>query len=277
MIKGWHRLLLPLACLACVPGAAHAQDHLIGTESALTIEMPGQGERRAVWISVPPGYERSGATRYPVAYVLDGRGLFPGAVAAARFLSVFEGAPGMIVVGIDSVNPAARRRDLTPVRAASDAEGASGQADRFAAFLAGGIVPRINMDFRTDGRAVLIGHSLAGLFALDAWHRRLPAFDGYIAISPTLPWADNEIMGRIASRAKGSSNAKAPFVFVSMAADTPAYLAQMERLESMAPQLAPAWQFARFPDDTHVTTVPGALFRGLRLYHQHLAAGPPKP
>lgn len=261
---------------ACCQGATWARDPLIGAEISISLPIADNASR-ALWVSLPPDYEQAAGRRYPVMYVLDGRGLFPIATASARFLSVFEGAPEMIVVGIDSASQAARRRDFTPVRAPADAEDVSGHADSFSAFLVKTVLPRVERDFRADGRSILVGHSLAGLFTLDARLKGLPAFDGYIAISPTLPWAGNEIMNRIERQPRESGAEKGPFVFVSMAADTPSYVTQMDRLQSLTSGVASDWHLARFPDETHVSTIPVALVRALRAYHQGDAATEAQP
>lgn len=257
-------ILMVLASLWPEPAMAR-QEPITGRETTFVVENGPWPEARRVWVSTPAGYEVESAARHDVFYVLDGRGLFPQAVAHARFLSLFEGAPEPIVVGLDSASPAARRRDFTPTRGA-DPSTASGGADAFIDSLTD-LKARIDADYRTSGRDVLIGHSLAGLFTLHVLERAPGLFDGHIAISPTLSWDDAEILPRLQARLETPA-ADPPFVFISMADDSDAYRAGMDRLETMVRRVEAPWRLARFPDESHVSTVPPALFRALRLLHQ---------
>lgn len=248
------------------PTPALAQEaSLLGRETAFVVAADAIPEPRRVWVSLPESYEAAPDRQYDVLYVLDGRGLFGEAAAHARFMSLFEGAPEMIIVGIDSVSPAARRRDFTPTPGAADPTEA-GQADRFLGFLIDTVEPGVSSRYRTSGRAILVGHSLAGLFALHARLSRPEAFDAYVAISPTLSWDQARIIGDIASSlADPTKGQVATPVFVSMAeGDSASYRAAMDDLERAVAD-RPEWRTARFAGEDHVSTVPAALLRGLRF------------
>lgn len=48
--------------------------------------------------------------------------------------------------------------------------------------------------FKTDGRAILIGESLAGLFVLETFLREPDSFSDYIAVSPSLWWNGGKVV-----------------------------------------------------------------------------------
>lgn len=243
--------------------SAHPDPQLLGRETVVSLPGPTRAETRLVWVALPPDYEAWPDRRYDVVYVLDGRGLFPSAVAAARFLATYEGAPPVIVVGIDSLGPAERRRDFTPTPGDGPPQG-SGGAAAFLDFLAETVLPHVDGAYRTRPRRLLIGHSLSGLFALHVRLSRPDLFAHHLAISPTLGWDGAEILSRIAEppRRTGQGLGSA---YVSMADDAPSYLAAMAELERLVVR-RPEWTLARFPGHSHVTTVPPALFAGMRLW-----------
>ena len=87
---------------------------------------------------------------------------------------------------------AARARDFTPTRVASDAS--SGGADAFLDFLEQQLIPFIDQTYRTNpaDRAIL-GHSHGGLFALYAMQQRPKLFQRVVASSPTIGWDNRKL------------------------------------------------------------------------------------
>lgn len=253
------QLALVVALVWAAPAAAQTPG-LLGREIVVSVAGPEAGEARTLWIALPPDYDGPDQQRYDVVYVLDGRGLFPTAVAAARFLTAYEGAAPVIVVGVDSLTPALRRRDFTPTVGPA-APGEAGQADAFAEFLARTVLPRVEGAYRTGERRLLVGHSLSGLFALHVRAARPDLFSDHVAISPTLGWDGAEIVNRLGV----GTAAPTGLTYVSMADDAPPYQAAMAGLEQ-AVRGQPGWTLARFPEESHVTTVPPALFAAMRLW-----------
>lgn len=252
-------LALAVGLIWTTPAAAQTPG-LLGREIVASVAGPGPDETRTLWIALPPDYDAPDQRLYDVVYVLDGRGLFPTAVAAARFLTAYEGAAPVIVVGVDSLSPALRRRDFTPTLGAA-APGEAGQADAFADFLARTVLPHVDGAYRTGQHRLLVGHSLSGLFALHVRAARPDLFSDHAAISPTLGWDGAEIVDRLGAGAAAPTGS----AFVSMADDAPPYQAAMDGLEQ-AVGGRPGWTLARFPDESHVTTVPPALFDAMRSW-----------
>ena len=177
------------------------------------------GQRQAVRIYLPPGYEESHRV-YPVLYMFDGQNLFDRAttaygmewgidetvedlVAAGRF-------PGVVVVGVDSPNGPGQRYaqysawdwmfDGTPVVA----DGAA-TAD----LLVEEVIPYVQRTYRVasdPGRVGLAGSSMGGYMTLYVGVRHPDVFGRLLAFSPIVldePMAGYELRDFIGHRGFG--------------------------------------------------------------------------
>ena len=134
------------------------------------------GELRTLHINLPPNY-RIAKQRYQVTYVLDGqvKPFFDLAVAAAGYSLSGDprdfAMPPQIIVGIEQKN---RGDDL----ARND--------ERVTRYVVDEVIPYIEREYRTLPYRTLIGHSLAGRFALLTLCRAPTIFPAIIAISPSV-------------------------------------------------------------------------------------------
>ena len=158
-------ILLFIVGLVKIPSALSdpsASPHIFRIKSKIL------GEERVVWVSLPQNYALA-KQRYPVIYLLDGndRALFDLTVGAAGydlFLDAYDHAlPEEIVIGIGQKD---RGNDFGK------------NAANFYRFLVEEVVPFIERTFRTTPYRTLIGHSLAGRFALRALCRGPSRFSG---------------------------------------------------------------------------------------------------
>lgn len=160
------------------------------------------GEDRDLLISLPETYadNQYAKRRYPVIYLLDGAAYLDATVGIVHHLSAPNAAvqriPESIIVAIKNTN---RRRDMTPSRMTSGpySEGSGGAAS-FRSFLEKELILQVNARFRTDKSAILIGHSLAGLFVLNTFVEEPRLFRAYIATDPSLWWDDNLLARKLA-------------------------------------------------------------------------------
>lgn len=162
------------------------------------------GDDLEVSVALPAG---SGPAR-AMLVVLDPSALFLTAVETSRTLSRLAGDEYRIaVVGVGTAVDAdyghKRFRDFTPLadegfRNGPDGAPAlgTGGGDRFLAALADDVLPAVTNEVAlADGAPVAIaGWSLSGLFALWAWNTRPELFDRAIAVSPSLWWADHDLL-----------------------------------------------------------------------------------
>jgi predicted alpha/beta superfamily hydrolase len=146
------------------------------------------GRRFHIFVRVPEQYADEEIARYPVVYVLDGDLLFPILAASHLALTIDEGLPDAMVVGIayGSFDPSINRRgyDFTaPSEPADDPQ--RGGAPAFHDFLKSELIPEIEKRYRADpSRRVLFGQSLGGSMVLYSAFTEPDLFWGRIASNP---------------------------------------------------------------------------------------------
>jgi predicted alpha/beta superfamily hydrolase len=160
---------------------------------------------RDVRVYLPPSYQSS-TKRYPVAYLLDGDmwsvdNLLNNYMKSGRFEE-------MIVVKISSTEN--RTSDFLPYEDAylrSVQPSYTPNARRFADFIVGDLIPRIDREYRTmadrDNRAI-IGASFGGLFATWTAFNYESTFSMAGAFSPSFWVADFKLYDEIAAMPKRS-------------------------------------------------------------------------
>jgi predicted alpha/beta superfamily hydrolase len=193
--------------------AVHAQDDSIIIGNTVRLQSSILNEERTLQISLPTGYGNS-QERYPVIFVLDGRGQFAQTVGAVRFLGRVNKIPQAIVVGIPNTN---RNRDLSPPITDPDLRKAypdSGGADSFLAFLTEEVRSYVDEHYRTWPFQILFGHSLGGLFTVHTFLNSPDAFSAHIASSPAL-WVDNAAAVRSAEEILDTDPDRRGFLFLS--------------------------------------------------------------
>lgn len=253
-------LALPASAAPALTGGAPI---VVGQSFDLTSAVLGQTLKVNVWL--PPGYADPGR-RFPVLYLLDGAEDqdFQHIAGLAQVLELNGQYGEMIVVGISDKD---RQHDLTfPSSDPRDLKDAptSGGSAAFRRYLATELQPAIDAKFRTNGRRVLIGESLAGLFTVETFLKQPTLFDGYIAISPSL-WWDNGSLVKAAPDLLAAQPAGARTLYLSVANEGPAMrvdaLAEVIRAK---PPRDLTFYFAPLPDETHATIYHPAALDALR-------------
>lgn len=174
------------------------------------------GKDYQVTISLPPSYDRRRSHQYPLVVVLDANLYFNLLADSARAMHRFGPVPEVIVVGIgyplksligeDFKRFTAHRvRDYTPVpsRCLESQLSAwlggrkveTGGAGRFLAFIRDEILPDIETRYWADPNdRTLVGHSLAGLFALHAMFQEPRVFHRYLSGSPAIGYGEQSLL-----------------------------------------------------------------------------------
>ena len=224
-----------------------------------TIKSQSVGEDRTILVKVPANYERSEA-RYPVVYMLDAHhpqnAMMTGLVEQQVWGDVM---PDSIIVGIQNTN---RLRDMTPTP--GDRPGAGG-AEKFLRFIETEVVPFVDKNYRTHPFRTIAGHSLAGLFVVNAFIERPDSFNGYIAASPNVHWDNNYVIKRAeeAFRKRADWN---KFLFVALG-DEPSYLGGYNAFLGLLDRSKPKgleYDFRQFKDENHGSVLLPAYYAGLR-------------
>ena len=160
---------------------------------------------RDVIVYLPPGYDASKTERYSVLYLHDGQNIFDGATSfipgqewrvdeTAQSLIAAGKIEPLIIVGIYNTG-AGRINEYTP---AADAKyKAGGKADLYGRMLTEELKPFIDATYRTrrDGKHTgLGGSSLGGLVSLYLGLKYPNVFSRLAVVSPSVWWADNQIV-----------------------------------------------------------------------------------
>ena len=185
-------LLGALALLVLFSSSAFAQ---YGAPTKLTIKSSVLGEDRVILVRTPPGYVTNNL-KYPVLYMTDGDAHIGHTASTIDFLVRNGRMSDLIVVGITNTD---RTRDLTPAKATgpnADRLPTAGGADNFLKFIETELIPEIEKTYRVQPYRILAGHSLGGLFAVHTLITRPELFNSYIAVSPSLQWADEATLKR---------------------------------------------------------------------------------
>lgn len=154
-----------------------------------TIESTTLKTKRAYNVYLPPSYySTNDKAKYPVIYVIDGDYNFHYLTGLVEQLSsISSKIPEMIVVGISDIGHEDYIKNCTPFDKKSNKDG---QSEKFLNFITTEIQPIINEKYKVSEYNILIGHSLGGLFTINALLSKPESFNAYIAISPSLWWAD---------------------------------------------------------------------------------------
>jgi len=271
--------------------------------------LPHPSGEGALTISVAPPAGPIPESGVPVLYVVDGDLLFGMAAEIARAVSSVTAFPAHYVVGIgydaDYADFLKRRTaDLTPPIGAGALESlgglaaaiggaAGGGADAFLTFLTGTLRPEIAARYpkAADGRHILFGHSLGGLFAAHALLTRPGSFAAFIASSPSLWWNGFAILDELSAfKERLAALPRQPRVFVDVGAreqELPTSVpdgmgvtleeaqAQIRaaRMVDAAKEFADALGDAgltdlshiAFAEDDHVSAAPAAILHGMRF------------
>lgn len=126
-------------------------------------------------------------SRGPIVYAFDGQSLRHGLAPAVLFSlgALARAQPMPKLVAISSGKQ--RDRDFRPIESepSSWRQVISGRSHKFDRFLLDELAPRVEGHQPLSGKRYLMGHSLAGLYALELAVREQNQFDGVFAFSPT--------------------------------------------------------------------------------------------
>jgi len=243
----------------------------------LVIDSAVLGEKRDLVIYLPWSYQNS-QERYPVLYLTDGNIQGPHTAGTIDYLAKFEQMPEMIVVGI--VNPSeTRARDLTVTPPEKQKPNQLENADRFLDFVEKEVIPFVKQQYRTLDYQMLSGTSHGGQFAINALVKRPGLFNDVIAISPSLYWNNQQLLGLAEQALK--NNQLQGRLYVSIANEELTMTQPYQRFVDLlarypSDKLSIASQ--TFSNETHNTTVLQAQYAAFKhLFSEWpIAEGEPK-
>jgi predicted alpha/beta superfamily hydrolase len=149
-----------------------------------------------IFTFLPPNYSEQ--RNYPIVYLMDAEWYFEKTVRDLEVSMASGKLPECILVGVGYQNfdESKRFRDYT-FPADEEYDILTGQADRYHEFLEKDLLPFMEAQYRVDTtQRILMGHSLGGLNTIySLFQQRGTAFSGFVALSPSLWWADQYIFG----------------------------------------------------------------------------------
>ncbi|MES2304553.1 MAG: alpha/beta hydrolase-fold protein [Gemmatimonadota bacterium] len=259
-------------CLAvALTSTLAAQAPAMPAHSTFTILSHAVGETRTINVYTPPGYDAGKQTRYAVLYMPDGGVAedFPHVVISVDSLIRHRKIPPTLVVGIENTQ---RRRDMTgPTTVTSDSAIAPrvGGSAAFRSFIRDELIPEVKHRYRTTDETAIVGESLAGLFIVETFLYEPSLFRRYIAISPSVWWNRDELVGTAEARlAVGGMQGRRLYLTAANEQGISTGTATIAALLKAKPPTGLIWWYVPRPDLEHGTIYlgqgPAALARALR-------------
>jgi predicted alpha/beta superfamily hydrolase len=217
-----------------------------------------------------------------VIYLLDGGAHFNMVTGVVHHLSAPNSGtfhmPESIIVGIPNMG---RTHNMTPVHIDSGAYSEnSGGASMFLDFLRNELIPEIQKNYRVTQERTIVGHSLAGLFALNVLLTAPETFSHYIAIDPSLFWGDQYLVNQLrAWRAPAASPALSVYIAqgnsplsdyedVSLKKPHEAGIRNFRKILETRKGKSIRTGFDYFGAETHRSVVLPAVWRGLEFTYK---------
>jgi predicted alpha/beta superfamily hydrolase len=234
---------------------------------AFTIQSEALGETRRINVFVPSIYGARIDAPMSVLYMLDG-GTDEDFLHVAGLVQVSVSNGSMrpfMVVGIQNTQ---RHRDMTgPTTIEEDRAIAPvvGGSAAFRRFLADELVPAVKARWRTTDESALVGESLAGLFVVETFVLEPDLFDLYIAMDPSLWWADAALVASAAERLPAHTlRGKAIFLASSNEPTLAKLVARFADILAAHRATGLASYHEHFPAESHATLYHPAALRAFR-------------
>lgn len=270
-----------------VSAAAPASSYALPRSTLVPLAARSNGLDYVLYVRLPLRHADEPGTRWPVICTLDADYSF--AIAANHLEHLADRmnqAPHAVLVSIayPGVYPDMRRyrlertRDYTPFAFPDGGYGPefqkhSGGGPAFLEFLVREVMPLVNRRFRGDAADwTLAGHSYGGLFAAWVFQQHPDAFRRYLAVSPSLWYAnkwliERERAGRVAKPAREQRLYLAigeweeqPAIGRSMVSETKEFFDLVRARADPRVQV----QHRMFVDETHASIFPAAFSTGIR-------------
>lgn len=210
-------------------------------------------EERTINVVLPASYSKDSSRRYPVLYLLDG-GLDQDLLhvgGVVQLGAIWGRSAEAIVVGVETKD---RRKELVGWTADPDLlkrYPTAGSSAKFREFIRSEVKPLVERSYRSNGRDVVMGESLAGLFVTETYLIEPTLFDGYAAVDPSL-WWDNEALSKGAA-AKLAARQKSEPLMLAVAKEQLQDAAATKRLVSLLGERGLTYCVLARPDLTHAT------------------------
>jgi len=149
-----------------------------------SIETKYYPTNREFIVYTPASYKKTGHSRYPVLYLLDGKSKIKQLIFTANTLASKRKMPEIIIVALPAGET--RQQDYTPNYLFKHSSNEKGDAKNFSQFIKFDLIPFIDSHFRTEPYRIISGHSRSGLFIINDLINKTGLFNAHFAFSPAL-------------------------------------------------------------------------------------------
>ncbi len=260
------KLFLFVVLITIISSNVNAQDtvrRVFDTGKLDSINSDILQEKRLLQVFLPQNYKPGSADKYDVLYVLDGGNWNTGLITKVQqFLEGESYMPPTIIVSILGID---RNKDLTPT-VLKDWK-TSGGADKFLHFIKDELIPHINKEYPSNGDNTLWGHSLGGLFVINALLNEPKTFKSYIAVDPSL-WWDSLYIQKIAPGKLPALAGLNITLFISGREGGEGEGMKIASMDTVLTKFAPAgltWKHVNYPDETHSSIRFKSIYDGLKF------------
>ncbi|HQR29089.1 MAG TPA: alpha/beta hydrolase-fold protein [Anaeromyxobacteraceae bacterium] len=233
-------------------------------------------------VSLPRSPAPAGRTR-PVVVVLDSDYAFPVVRAVVEHLAERGWIDEVVVIGVGYDGETTREtyrtnrtRDYTPLPHPTGGYGpayqvVSGGGPAFVRVLVEQVLPLAARDYGATGPRVLVGHSYGGLLACWTMVERPGAFDAFVAVSPSLWYADRHVLARTRAALEARKDLPVAAYLAVGSREGNAERDMQEDLRAFHALLVSRslpglrTRLDVLPDETHDSVFPGAVSNGLRF------------
>lgn len=223
-------------------------------------------EQRTIWVHLPPDYHPADKQQYPVIYLLDGQVHFNYVSGMVEYLSSYDvnRMPKAIVVGIIQEN---RGKDLIIKHPQTDSTALEGTgAALFLRFIREELVPYVDKQFNTAPYRILVGHSLAGLFAFYAKQEAPTLFQATVLLSPAIGGVDEYLTNRFNTFLRQHPASKDKY-FITIGNEN---TRQVQTLANILQTAAPKnvqWHYQPYPDENHFSVTYKGIYDALKFIY----------
>jgi tetratricopeptide (TPR) repeat protein len=167
----------------------------------------------------------------------------------------------MIIVSVHNID---RTRDFSPVHV--EQLPTTGGAEKFLEYIGNELVPYIDENYKTSDFRIILGHSFGGTFITYLLTQKPELFEGYIAISPYLQFADNYVVNLAENSLK--STYKRDKYFYMTVGDEPDYFPTLNAFQDIINKKSSksiVFTYEKMEEENHGSIPYISLFNGLRF------------
>ena len=209
-------------------------------------------EEREIQILLPENYHINTGATYPVIYHIDGDYNFHGVSGMLDFMAnKGQLIPDVILVAIADKGTDIYRQYMTPAGLTAPFNKEDyGKAEKFLTFLTEEVKPYINSNYRTANNAILVGHSMGGLFVFNALLESPASFEHFVSISPSVWLNDHAIMAKAKNFIQKGKH-KPTSLYLSLGDENrQGVYGVLQLLDEVQPKNI-HWQFSHYPNENH--------------------------